>query len=73
MCVLCKKINSCPCHYPTESNLTKYWFNDDHPVTAADYVDYVGSLYCLAVFSNNDNMKKVYVSSYTCASTKAII
>ena len=26
-------------------------------------------LYCLLLFSNNDDMKKVYVSLYTCAST----
>ena len=71
MCVVCRKINSRPC-YSTESGLPKYRFNDSHPFTAVG-VDYLGPLYCLPVFSNNDNMKKVYVSLYTCASTRAII
>ena len=72
MCVVCKKNNSRPYRYPTESDLPKYRFNDEHPFTAVG-VDYLGLLYCLPVFSNNGDMKKVYVSLYTCASTRAII
>ena len=72
ICVECKKINSRLYCYPTESDLPKYRFNDGHTFTAVG-VDYLGPLYCLPVFSNNDNMKKVYVSLYTCGSTRAIV
>ena len=69
MCVVYKKINP---RYPTESDLPKYQFNHGHPFTAFD-VDYLRPLYCLSIFSNNDDMKKVYFSLYTCTSTRAII
>ena len=69
VCVACKKINP---RYPTESDLPKYQFNDGHPFTAVD-LDYLRPLYCLPIFSNNDDMKKVYFSLYTCTSTRAII
>ena len=72
MCLVCKKIDSHPYRYPTELDLPKFRFNDDHPFTVVG-VDYLGPLYYLPVFSNNDDMKKVYVSLYTCASTRGII
>ena len=72
LCVVCKKINSRPYSYPNESDLPKYRFNNDYPFTAVG-IDYLGPLYCLPVFLKTDDMKKVYVSLYTCAATRAII
>ena len=40
---MCKKINSRPYRYPTESDLRKYQFNDGHPFTAVG-VDYLGPI-----------------------------
>ena len=71
-CTVCKRINSRPYQYPGQSDIPSFRFDDNQPFSTTG-VDYLGPLYCLPVYGEEDVLYKVFIVLYTCAATRAII
>ena len=72
-CLTCRKLHCKPNNYPKTPSLTKFRLADTQPFPTTG-VDNFGPLYVRNMFNRNDcEMRKVWVTLYTCASTRNII
>ena len=71
-CKTCRILNARAYEYPNSADLPDFRFDERHPF-ASTGVDYLGPLYCLPVFGDDEKMHKAWVALYTCMSTRAII
>ena len=71
-CVVCKKLNSRPYEYPNHSDMPDLRFDDAYPFSSTG-LDYLGAIYCLPVYGQDERMRKAYIVIYTCTATRAVI
>jgi hypothetical protein len=72
LCIVCKKINTRPLQYPSQSDLPKLRFDNSKPFSSVG-LDYLGPLSVLPVFPPSDKMHKIHVVLYTCAATRGVV
>ena len=71
-CTVCKRINSRAFQYAGHSDIPSSRFDDNRPF-ATTGIDYLGPLYCLPVYGEEEELYKVFIVLYTCAATRAVI